>query len=156
MCKILDDLTTKMVDVYRTFIVQNAKFRNYSKILQADSYREEMISISAGHTYLKNTLDSYLMEPIQRTMRYEMLVSAVHKEFEKTGLDSTHELAHQFLKTTVEKCKNAALEINELQNTAENHILSRNVECRTQQTIRRAKAPMALRKERVHRGEVRI
>ena len=152
VCNIIETLSTNLVDVYRTFIVQNAKFRNYSKIHQAESYKAEMTAITAGHQ-LNNTIDSYLMEPIQRTMRYEMLVGAVQKEFEKSGRAENEELGYKLIKRTVEKCRNAAIEINELQNTAENHILSRNGDRGTVGTIQRCKAAVALRKERVHRGK---
>ena len=98
---------------------------------------------------VNHLLDSYLIEPIQRTMRYPLLLSSLRKEVSKSDLPESDSLL-QKLDSTIQKVEAAAGVINELQDSAERLIISRE-ETVVRATVRR-KPGVAMRRERIYRS----
>ena len=82
-------------------------------------------------------------------MRYPLLLSSLRKEVSKSDISESDSLL-QKLDSTIQKVEAAAQVINELQDSAERKIISRE-ETVVRATVRR-KPGVAMRRERIYRS----
>lgn len=166
--RVMCSASNAIVGEYRLYIINYAKYNKSTKLMQREQFIETMSGLQRQFK-LQNTIgmrnssnsliyfkfiyrvqrqssetDSYLIEPIQRAMRYPMLLRSILQILQKTNASDRE------LLTTIELIETQVNEIDQLQKSADQKIISRD-ETIVRKTVRH-KPCRPMRRQKLHKS----